>query len=82
MVTVTVTHAAPHHLIADRPVALRRTRGGDAWEAINMQNGSRGPAESPACAVGAGAVPATSAAPGTTSPGPVLIGMPGIGQPR
>ena len=33
MVTVAVTHAAPHHLVADGPVrALRRTRAGDAWE--------------------------------------------------
>ena len=32
--TVEVTYAAPHHLVADRPVlALRRTRAGDAWEA-------------------------------------------------
>ncbi|GAA1528424.1 tRNA (N6-isopentenyl adenosine(37)-C2)-methylthiotransferase MiaB [Nocardioides humi] len=33
MVTVEVTYAAPHHLVADGPVrALRRTRSGDAWE--------------------------------------------------
>ncbi|KRB77950.1 (dimethylallyl)adenosine tRNA methylthiotransferase [Nocardioides sp. Root190] len=33
MVTVEITHAAPHHLVADGPVrALRRTRSGDAWE--------------------------------------------------
>lgn len=32
--TVTVTHAAPHHLNSDElPRDLRRTRGGDAWEA-------------------------------------------------
>jgi tRNA-2-methylthio-N6-dimethylallyladenosine synthase len=32
--TVDVTYAAPHHLVADGPVrAVRRTRGGDAWEA-------------------------------------------------
>ncbi|GGM21503.1 tRNA (N6-isopentenyl adenosine(37)-C2)-methylthiotransferase MiaB [Promicromonospora citrea] len=35
MVTVTVTKAAPHHLIADpagtAPLAVRRTRSGDAW---------------------------------------------------
>jgi tRNA-2-methylthio-N6-dimethylallyladenosine synthase len=30
----TVTHAAPHHLTADAGLAgLRRTRGGDAWQA-------------------------------------------------
>jgi tRNA-2-methylthio-N6-dimethylallyladenosine synthase len=34
VVTVDVTYAAPHHLVADGPVrAIRRTRGGDAWEA-------------------------------------------------
>ncbi|WP_137293833.1 tRNA (N6-isopentenyl adenosine(37)-C2)-methylthiotransferase MiaB [Nocardioides dongxiaopingii] len=30
---VEVTHAAPHHLVADRVLAVRRTRSGDAWEA-------------------------------------------------
>ncbi|QCW51546.1 tRNA (N6-isopentenyl adenosine(37)-C2)-methylthiotransferase MiaB [Nocardioides dongxiaopingii] len=30
---VEVTHAAPHHLVADRVHAVRRTRSGDAWEA-------------------------------------------------
>jgi tRNA-2-methylthio-N6-dimethylallyladenosine synthase len=34
MVVTTVTSAAPHYLIADgAPRAVRRTRGGDAWEA-------------------------------------------------
>jgi tRNA-2-methylthio-N6-dimethylallyladenosine synthase len=34
MVTVEVTYAAPHHLVADGPVlSVRRTRAGDAWEA-------------------------------------------------
>jgi tRNA-2-methylthio-N6-dimethylallyladenosine synthase len=34
MVTVEVTYAAPHHLVADGPVlALRRTRAGDVWAA-------------------------------------------------
>jgi tRNA-2-methylthio-N6-dimethylallyladenosine synthase len=34
LVTVEVTRAAPHHLVADGPVLeLRRTRSGDAWEA-------------------------------------------------
>ena len=36
--TVQVTYGAPHHLVADGalsggPYAVRRTRGGDAWEA-------------------------------------------------
>jgi tRNA-2-methylthio-N6-dimethylallyladenosine synthase len=33
--TVTVTYAAPHHLVADDVVSVRRTRGGDAWAARN-----------------------------------------------
>ena len=33
MVTVEVTYAAPHHLVADRVVSVRRTRSGDAWQA-------------------------------------------------
>ncbi|QYJ02751.1 tRNA (N6-isopentenyl adenosine(37)-C2)-methylthiotransferase MiaB [Nocardioides panacisoli] len=33
VVTVQITRAAPHYLVADGPVrALRRTRSGDAWE--------------------------------------------------
>jgi tRNA-2-methylthio-N6-dimethylallyladenosine synthase len=33
LVTVAITYAAPHHLVADGPVrVLRRTRSGDAWE--------------------------------------------------
>lgn len=36
MVTVTITHAAPFHLLADavpgEPLKLRRTRAGDAFE--------------------------------------------------
>jgi tRNA-2-methylthio-N6-dimethylallyladenosine synthase len=34
VVEVEVTHAAPHHLVADGPLlAHRRTRSGDAWQA-------------------------------------------------
>jgi tRNA-2-methylthio-N6-dimethylallyladenosine synthase len=34
MVTVEITRAAPHHLVADGGVlAVRRTRSGDAWQA-------------------------------------------------
>ena len=33
LVTVEITKAAPHHLVADGPVLdVRRTRSGDAWE--------------------------------------------------
>ena len=31
--TVEVTYAAPHHLVADGPAVVRRTRSGDAWAA-------------------------------------------------
>jgi tRNA-2-methylthio-N6-dimethylallyladenosine synthase len=39
MVTVAVTYGAPHHLVADSalqggPYAVRRTAGGDAWQAL------------------------------------------------
>jgi tRNA-2-methylthio-N6-dimethylallyladenosine synthase len=34
VVRTVITHAAPHYLIADgEPLAVRRTRGGDAWAA-------------------------------------------------
>jgi tRNA-2-methylthio-N6-dimethylallyladenosine synthase len=34
VVDVEITHAAPHHLVADLPArSLRRTSGGDAWSA-------------------------------------------------
>jgi tRNA-2-methylthio-N6-dimethylallyladenosine synthase len=36
MVTVEITYAAPHHLLAEKPaLAIRRTRAGDAWERRN-----------------------------------------------
>jgi tRNA-2-methylthio-N6-dimethylallyladenosine synthase len=38
MVTVEISYAAPHHLVADGPVLdVRRTRSGDAWEARQAQ---------------------------------------------
>ncbi len=44
MVTVQVTYAAPHHLVADGPVrALRRTRSGDAWERRTAEPPAAGP---------------------------------------
>ncbi|WP_055481570.1 tRNA (N6-isopentenyl adenosine(37)-C2)-methylthiotransferase MiaB [Sphaerimonospora mesophila] len=33
MVTAEVTYAAPHHLVADKVMSVRRTRAGDAWQA-------------------------------------------------
>ncbi len=42
LVTVEITYAAPHHLVADGgAVALRRTKAGDAWEARQ----GRGPSD-------------------------------------
>jgi tRNA-2-methylthio-N6-dimethylallyladenosine synthase len=38
VVTAAVTHAAPHHLVADRFGSVRRTRGGDAWEAAQTES--------------------------------------------
>ena len=36
--TVRITHAAPHHLTADTDITnLRRTRGGDAWQAATEE---------------------------------------------
>jgi tRNA-2-methylthio-N6-dimethylallyladenosine synthase len=46
VVTTVVTKAAPHYLLADgAPLAVRRTRGGDAWEARKQ---SASPAGRPA----------------------------------
>jgi tRNA-2-methylthio-N6-dimethylallyladenosine synthase len=33
VVTARVTYAAPHHLVADDVLSVRRTAGGDAWQA-------------------------------------------------
>jgi tRNA-2-methylthio-N6-dimethylallyladenosine synthase len=38
VVTTTITYAAPHHMVADgEPIALRRTRSGDAWQARTLE---------------------------------------------
>jgi tRNA-2-methylthio-N6-dimethylallyladenosine synthase len=76
LVTVEVTHAAPHHLVADSGVqggtfGVRRTRAGDAWErrltgADDHAHGGAGDA----CGTGAPAGPAA----------PVLLGLPTIGR--
>jgi tRNA-2-methylthio-N6-dimethylallyladenosine synthase len=66
LVTTVVTQAAPHYLIADgAPQAVRRTRGGDAWQA---QREAPGRADS---------VPGASGG----SPAGVLLGMPAMGRP-
>jgi tRNA-2-methylthio-N6-dimethylallyladenosine synthase len=45
VVTTTVTSAAPHYLIADGvPLRVRRTPGGDAWQARQEGTEAGGPA--------------------------------------
>ncbi len=42
LATVTVTQAAPHHLVAENPPrAVRRTRSGDVWESAQSSNETR-----------------------------------------
>jgi len=78
LVTVEVTHGAPHHLVADSALVpggtfrVRRTRAGDAWQARaegredeHAHGGAGG-----ACGTG-GPAPA----------GPVVLGLPGVGRP-
>ena len=36
VVVAEVTYAAPHHLVADKVIEVRRTRSGDAWEARSV----------------------------------------------
>jgi tRNA-2-methylthio-N6-dimethylallyladenosine synthase len=65
IVTVTVTRGAPHYLLADdAPLAIRRTRAGDAWQA--------------ASSAAAPANPMTPKAPEAlaSAAAPVLLGMP------
>jgi tRNA-2-methylthio-N6-dimethylallyladenosine synthase len=65
MVTVTVTQAAPFHLIADSadgaPLRIRRTLAGDAWDR----------AQSDSCAV-----PTPAGATASVGTGPVSLGLP------
>ncbi|WP_029288822.1 tRNA (N6-isopentenyl adenosine(37)-C2)-methylthiotransferase MiaB [Cellulomonas sp. HZM] len=62
LVTVTVTHGAPHHLVADGDhVTVRRTRAGDAWERREAGDDEHGHGD--ACGTGA-------------SVGPVVLGLP------
>lgn len=83
LVTVTVTHAAPYHLVADSALtdpalrdpasfAVRRTRAGDAWAARQAGGGhDHGAPAAGGCGTGA-AAPA----------GPVSLGLPTLGAPR
>ncbi|WP_439676900.1 tRNA (N6-isopentenyl adenosine(37)-C2)-methylthiotransferase MiaB [Embleya sp. MST-111070] len=65
MVSVEITYAAPHHLLAERPpLAIRRTRAGDAWERRTAT-----PAPSPGVLLGMPSIgaPVTVGAPTATA---------------
>jgi len=65
VVTTVVTRAAPHYLIADEPpLTVRRTRGGDAWQARKD-----GPATPPAEDMTAGGAPVLLGMPAISRPG-------------
>jgi tRNA-2-methylthio-N6-dimethylallyladenosine synthase len=66
VITTVVTEAAPHYLLADvSPASVRRTRGGDAWEA--RRAGRDDPAAGREAAAAGGSQ--------------VLLGMPSLRQP-
>ncbi|HEY5986323.1 MAG TPA: tRNA (N6-isopentenyl adenosine(37)-C2)-methylthiotransferase MiaB [Streptosporangiaceae bacterium] len=66
VVSTVVTQAAPHYLIADgAPQSVRRTRGGDAWQA--RREGAARELSAVGAVDGGGR--------------PVLLGMPSVGQP-
>lgn len=60
IVNVVVTYGAPHHLVADSGIegglyAVRRTRGGDAWEAL-QERATQGGTAKPAVSLGMPAI--------------------------
>ena len=70
VVTVTITRAAPHYLVADgAPLAVRRTRAGDAWETHQGRDDAERAAGDPHTASGA------------SRPAPVALGMPALSRP-
>jgi len=70
LVTVEVTYAAPHHLVADgRTLALRRTAAGDAWERRQSEL---------SCAPGGADLQGGSES-GSTATGAVALGLPTVG---
>jgi tRNA-2-methylthio-N6-dimethylallyladenosine synthase len=74
MVTVEVTYAAPHHLVADGPaLSLRRTPAGDAWE--RRQSESCAPVFAPS----AGGPPAAAVALGLPTVGASTAGASTVG---
>jgi tRNA-2-methylthio-N6-dimethylallyladenosine synthase len=74
MVTVQISYAAPHHLVADGPaLGLRPTRAGDAWQVRQGRSAVAAPDAPAAGAAGLAAADARAPAAGRQ---PVLIGMP------
>ncbi len=77
LVTVAVTHGAPHHLVADSalvggPYAVRRTRAGDAWASRARARAGLGGDDPRARGHGRGG-------PGRCRPGgPVVLGLPTV----
>jgi tRNA-2-methylthio-N6-dimethylallyladenosine synthase len=79
VVTTTVTHAAPHYLIADgAPLSVRRTRGGDAWQARQDGTGQDGTGQDGTGQDGTGQDGTGQAA---GPPAAVHLGMPAVGAP-
>jgi tRNA-2-methylthio-N6-dimethylallyladenosine synthase len=75
LVTTAVTRGAPHYLIADcPPLAIRRSRGGDAWEAGRDSLAGAGVGEG-------GPGPARPAPSSMAGSGGVLLGMPARRSP-
>ena len=73
LVTVAVSRAAPHYLIADGgPLSVRRTRGGDAWQARRDAAAAGTPGEPGPAPAGPG--------PASTVAAPVLLGLPVLRQ--
>ncbi|GAB3487518.1 MiaB/RimO family radical SAM methylthiotransferase [Flexivirga lutea] len=67
LVTVDVTYGAPHHLVADSGAqggtwAIRSTRGGDAWAALQEQ-AADGTTRKPAVSLGMPSIGAPAASP-------------------
>jgi tRNA-2-methylthio-N6-dimethylallyladenosine synthase len=63
LVTLTVTDAAPHHLIADprfEEYSVRRSRAGDAWDRAQAESCGVPASGAPANGIGGGAVRAVS----------------------
>ena len=76
MVTVDVTYGAPHHLVADSGLnggtySVRRTRGGDAWKALQeaASEGTPSQAVKPKVSLGMPSIGQPAAAPAAPSCG-------------